>query len=578
MMNTAPGLAIALSAVVPLFHGAPQTGSSPTADQKLFQGTPGAAPTKRPALVVLLSVDQLIPEQLERLGPDMQGGIGRLLKRGVSIPGAELPYARTETGPGHATLSTGRYPRNHGVVGNTYFDRGTREERYCVEDADAAEIHSRGVSQGRGHRSPKNLLVPTFAELVQRAVPGAQVCSISSKDRAAIGMAGRAQGVVLWWDRSKGTGFISSTAYGDVLPEFVRDWNAGWRPRGRTFVWTETSPVGANPAGAYARWRTAADEREGERPLGPFGVTFPYGVPEKITDESLGGYLFGMPAPDGYAIELALRAVDALELGADATTDVLCLSFSAVDVVGHANGPYSREVTDVLFRLDRGLGALFAQLDDRVGKGRWVAALSSDHGVLPLPEHVRATDGDARRIPRKEVSAMRAAFAKALKGRGIQASVRNSPGGFSLDGSKLAEGSEDPVDARAAASEALRELKGEYPWIHAVYSLEEALALDVDAVGLDGYIARSLHHDRADDITFVTAPGVLLGYTKGTTHGSPHDYDRRIPLLFFGPGAERMTVPPGYVPGSQDVAPTLLDWIGIDAGVPFDGASLLGPE
>ena len=173
---------------------------------------------------------------------------------------------------------------------------------------------------------------------------------------------------------------------------------------------------------------------------------------------------------------------------------------------------------------------------------------------------------------------MRAAFAKALKGRGIQASVRNSPGGFSLDGSKLAEGSEDPVDARAAASEALRELKGEYPWIHAVYSLEEALALDVDAVGLDGYIARSLHHDRADDITFVTAPGVLLGYTKGTTHGSPHDYDRRIPLLFFGPGAERMTVPPGYVPGSQDVAPTLLDWIGIDAGVPFDGASLLGPE
>ncbi|MEL6431062.1 MAG: alkaline phosphatase family protein [Planctomycetota bacterium] len=559
--------------------GRPSAADAPASVSPSETRTPDAGTTERPGrprLVVLLSVDQLIPDQLERLGPDLAGGLGRLLREGRSLPGAALPYARTETGAGHTTLSTGCLPRTHGVVGNTFYERSTRSERYCVEDPDAMEVSSLGIAEDRGRRSPVTLLAPTLAELVQRSLPGARVCSISTKDRAAIGMAGRADGTVLWWDKSRGTGFLSSNAYGDALPDFVDEWNAGWRPRGRAFVWTDTSPVGADADAAHARWRSAPDERAGERPFGPSGVTFPYPVPARIKDTSLGGFLYGTPATDGYVLEVARRAVDVLELGADDATDVLCLSFSATDIVGHANGPYSREVTDVLFRLDRGLGALFALLDERVGRDGWIASLTSDHGVLPLPEHVVALGGDARRVPRGDLKKMRRALAEFLELEfGHPVVLRSAPGGYSLDESALEEHGTDPVRARAAAAAELRTLAGAFDWIHTAYSYEEVGAFDPEAGGVEGRLARSFHPERTADVVFVAAPGALLGYSRGTTHGSPHDYDRGIPLLFYGPGADRVAPPEGRAPGSHDIVPTIVEWIELDVDARFDGRSLL---
>ncbi|MEM6571600.1 MAG: alkaline phosphatase family protein, partial [Planctomycetota bacterium] len=279
----------------------------------------------RPRLVVLISVDQLIPEQLERLEPHFHGGLGRLVRRGLVFRNASLEFARSETGAGHASYGTGTLPRSHGVVGNSFFDRTLGRTQYCVEDDGVLGLTVKGTSEESGRRSPRNLQRPTIGEHVQAALPGAMSVSVSAKDRAAIGMGGRSTGPVLWWDK-RGSGFQSSTFYGETLPRFVHEWNAGWVDAARWWPWESTVPPDATALG------TAPDERPGERPFIDQGVTFPYRLPDTDNAQQLAGLAFGTPIVDRFTAEIAVAAVRAMRLGGDGVTDVLTLSFSGCDV------------------------------------------------------------------------------------------------------------------------------------------------------------------------------------------------------------------------------------------------------
>lgn len=525
-------------------------------------------------LVVMLSVDQLIPEQLERLAPALNGGLGRLLQKGASYHDARLPYARTETGAGHVTFSTGCLPRTHGVVGNSFYNRELARDMYCVEDVDAYSIQSAGKVEGTGRRSPVNLMRPTLPELLQRENAATQVVSISGKDRAAIGMAGRADGLVLWWDKG-GSGFQSSNFYCDALPGFVGAWNDGWQASFRGWTW---NPIAERTDADFELLGTAADDRPGERPLGKLGTTFPYTFADDASPKTMGGLAFQTPLADRFVIEMATAAIQEMSLGADDDVDVLALSFSACDVIGHANGPYSREVTDVLLRLDEGLGRLFELLDKNVGSGRWTAALTADHGVLALPEYLQARGVESRRITREEASQFGTDLAAGLTEKlGARVRFRSVPGGFRLDSKDMAEAEVDPAAARLAAAELVRELAKSHRWVASAYSLEELAALDATATGTEALLRNTFHPLRAPDVTVVNGSHLLKGMSRGTSHGSPYDYDRHVPMMFYGPKFPAGT---SYrATGSQDITPTLLGSLGIafDAQS-FDGVDLYGEE
>lgn len=532
-----------------------------------------ASPAPRARLVVVVSIDQLVPESLDRLAPWLTGGLGRFVRDGRVFPRAALLHGDTETGPGHAALGTGRLPRNNGVISNDWLARDARSSVYCYADPDAREVTSGGV-QADAASSPRQLRCDGMADHLEAAVPGAQTVAVSSKDRSAIGMSGRRADLALWWDKKRG-GFRSSTWYGTELPAWVREHNASWQAR-LPFAEGWASELPAD----FARSGTAPDERDGEAGR-PGERSFPHRVPPRGAglDEkalaALSQWTYEGPASDVMVCELAREAVVRLGLGGDDATDLLCVSLAACDVVGHAYGPGSVEVADVLLRADRELGALFALLDERVGSGRWVAALSADHGVLELPETLALQGYPARRITGREIADTIKDARNAISARfGADFFLSGNYRGLRLDARALAERGVEARAVREAYASELRKFGA--GWMEHALTWDELRAIARDGAaapnGLAAMEANSFDEERTSDVVTLQKPYTLPGVVVGTSHGTPHEYDRRIPLAFLGAG-----VAPGrdYRDASSiDALPTLFTLAGLPVPPGLDGRAL----
>jgi len=552
----------------------------------LQQGS--SAPPGTPRLAVVIAVDQLRPDQLVRLGPILTGGLGRMRREGLDFRAATLDYAATETGPGHATLGTGCLPRTHGIVGNDMWLTAEQRSAYCFEGRGESRVTSLGrleVAPASG-RGPGNLRVPTLAERLRAQHPTAKVIAISGKDRGAIGLAGRVGDAVLWWDRADG-GFETTTAYGRELPPWASAWNGGWVDLCSGWDWIALRTAGLTELG------TADDERDGEANFGPFGKSFPYKLYE-VQDRAdrgelgrLAALVYGSALVDECVARLARVAVVEAALGADEVTDLLLLSFSAADTVGHPNGPFSREVTDVLLRLDRELGLLFELLDERVGEGRWVATLSADHGALPLPEYERAGFVGARRVLTEELRVTRDACRAAMTERyGEHLEKSFNQEGLVLDHARAAALGVDLVEARRVARDAALGSIGAGSWLGWAYTFDELVAAAAEAPQPEGsrfeadpwapLFVASFDAERSVDVVWRGAPWALVGRGTGTSHGSCYPYDRQVPLLFLGAG-----IPHGLRSdraGAHDAVPTLLPILGLVSTAPLDGRDLLAPR
>jgi hypothetical protein len=540
-----------------------------------------AAPldTTQPRLVVVIAVDQMIPEQLTRLAPCFEGGLARLMEEGRSYPEAALSYFDTETGPGHATLATGCLPRTHGVVSNSYLDREEGRWAYCVSDHSATALYDTGPASAeelkrKRHRiSAKRLRRPSLGEYLARAHPGSRTVAISPKDRAAVTLAGRAPGWALWWDKH-GRGFVSSSAWGTRLPDWVGEWNRGdWSAvAGSTWEPLESC--------AGSDTQTGADERAGEAKLPSGSRVFPHTAPELGDEpgeadwERLSRWIYQSPAADRFVVDMGLAAVAGEDLGSDDVPDLLALSFSACDTVGHACGPYSAEVTDVMLRLDRELGRLFTGLDERVGAGRWVAVLSSDHGVLRLPEHIPG-GGAAGRTGSDAHKAMAGSVKAALVNEfGGDFKLKTSGYGLYLNDEQMAAAKAAGVSAelvRAVARDALLEAS----FATAAWTLDELRTMGAPAPADRSHLAfvlASFIPERSADVLWLPRSGYLHLMKSGTTHGTSHAYDRRIPLIFYG-----RPFAPGVIDGpadSMDAVPTLLKSLGLEVPDGLDGRVL----
>jgi hypothetical protein len=517
------------------------------------------SPAAAPRLVVMIAVDQLIPEQLHRLEARFSGGFKRFLEEGAVFWRATVDYACTETGPGHATLGTGRWPVHHGIVGNAYFDRGSRNMTYCVGDPEAHAVTSAGVDDTKPSVSPAHLIGDALGDLLERGAAGSKTVTIAGKDRSAVLLGGRSPDAALWWHPGVG-GFSSSTHYGAKLPGFAEVWNGAWKERARGWKWT------CELVGDLAGLGTAPDEREGEAKRG--GRTLPRTLPSD--DGALPGAVLFSPLVDYFTLELALLALDSEALGQDESVDFLGLSLSGCDILGHSYGPDSVEVTDLLVRNDRDLGRLFGVLDEKVGKGRWIACLSSDHGVLDLPEMLQGRHVGAQRVKGAEVVAMRKAVEEALDathpGHG-DVGLRYGDLGFTLDAKAVEAAGIEPAALRSLIAEAAEQT----PWVAEAYTLEELLANDAPGPWLTLY-RRCARPDRGQDVVLRPEPWLLFDSAEGTSHGSPYPYDRRVPLAFLGGKVKPQQRFDAASP--TDAVPTLLVLAGMQPPPDLDGRVL----
>lgn len=496
---------------------------------------------KKPRLVVQITVDQLrvdlVGRYAERFG---EGGLRRFLDDGLFYDNAHYAHAITETAVGHATLFTGALPSAHGIVGNEWLEGGRK--RSSVEDARYPLI---GAEKSSAGASPSALRVSTLGDQLRLASDGqALVFAVSLKDRAAILPAGHA-GKAFWYEDASGR-FVTSSYYYPSTPEWLNAFSAK-RPHERFPAQWDL----LLPRDTYRQ--REHDARAFERPLSG-GPSFPH---------ALGGadprsrYRAIKHSPFGDELTLALveALLDAEPLGRDETPDLLAISFSATDMVGHAFGPESLEAEDNLLRLDRVIARLFDLLLSRLPRQQLVVALSADHGISETPEHLASLGLPSGRHPPGAVlvQELNAALSERL-GTGADFVLGFVNPCLWLDEAKLgARGMSLEEAERAVADLALAR-----PGVARAITRSDLLHNRVPLNEIEVRVRDSFDRERTGHVYLVPAAGWLQANDPGelaAMHGTPYGYDRAVPIAFWGLGLAPQHVTSEVDP--RDIAPSL---------------------
>ncbi len=513
-----------------------------------------------PKLVILLVVDQMRGDYVDKFLGQWTGGLKRLVEEGAWFRDAAFPYAATETCVGHATISTGAFPATHGMVANAWWDRKEQKMVTCTSDPNP-NVKNIGYAGAppQGADTAWRMAVPSFAEELKFQTSGAtRVVTFSLKARAALTMAGHKADAATWFENGA---WITSSPY--ATQPFIED-QAKSHPAIADFgkTWSLSLPEKAYWYGEKAL---------GAVPPAGWGLTFPHPLRGKSgagePDPDFYNQWASSPYADTALTALAEKAVDALNLGKAAGTDFLAVSYSSVDYVGHEFGPRSREIQDVLLRLDKDLGNLFAHLDAKVGHGNYVVALSADHGVVPIPEDMQSTGADAGLLHLPEVQER---IEKAL-----EAFNYPKPAVATISGSDVyfATGVYEKLAADSNAMNAVLDAIRTVPGIAAIYRAEElrdrpATPQSSNQSPTLRAFAYSYFPGRSGDLFIVPKPywlldGTPLGKARsyGTGHGVPYNYDQHVPVLLMGfgiqPGQYFQPITPA------DIAPTFAALCGI---------------
>lgn len=513
---------------------------------------PAAPPLAPPKLIVAISVDQFSGDSFAQYRQHYTGGLARL-QHGAVFPSAYQAHAATETCPGHSTLLTGVRPNRTGIIANNWFDLGVaRADKriYCAEDpADPASTSRNPVV------SPVQLKVPTLGDRMKAANPASRNVAVSAKDRAVMMMGGHSIDEGYWW---KNGAFVTLSGR-DLAPAAV-----------------------AENAAAAAVIKAGA-------PAFPVpAICAPYDRPVIVGKSTIGTGRFQLepgkadafrvsPRMDGATFSLALRLVDDMELGRRSAPDLLSVSLSANDYIGHAVGSEGVEMCIQMVALDRMLGDFLAGLDAR-GLD-YMVVLSADHGGLDTPERLaqqalpRATRTDRSLLP-----AELGRLVTQRTGISVDGPLVYADGPFGDYYVSRSLSSQDKARAVAALVQIFRA----HPQVAAVFTAEELAAAPAPVGSPQDWSLRDRARESFDprrsgdvvvllDRAVVPIPDPNPGYTA--THGSPWDYDRRVPLMFWRKGLPGFEQPAPVE--TVDIAPTLAAVLGLDvpAGA-FDGRCL----
>jgi len=505
---------------------------------------------RTPTLVVFITVDALRPDYFQRFERQLTGGLGRLYRGGAYFSNGYQDHAATETAPGHSATMSGRYPVNNGITSNIH----------GVGDTAARLIEAGGLAA-----SPFRFIGTTLTDWLIAKDSRTRALSVSRKDRGAILPIGKSKQAVFWYS-SNGT-FTTSDYYGAALPSWVRAFNARRIPQSHAGrAWTTLLP-----ASAYAEPDSVPIESEGQ------SYTFPHYMPQ--TADLAARALPGFPWMDEATLQLALAGVRAMRLGAGPHTDVLAISLSATDAIGHQYGPDSREVHDQVLRLDRFIGVFMDSLFRMRRERDVVFALTADHGLTPFPE-VRGYDANtgARRVDVRPAFEQLSASLSAAGVPGHPFRVASGvmrgagfsfePGVVSLDRSAVTAVGLKPD----SVIEALRTSLMRIPGVARADRISELAARDT----VNDAVARRWLHVFADEtvasLVVSLAPFNMWGPGSYAQHGSPNDHDARVPILFYGRPfrAGRNTEFAAVV----DMAPTLAAVLRVTPSERLDGRVL----
>lgn len=535
-----------------------------------------AADATAPRLVLVLSIDQLRPE---RISPALPGGFGRLLREGRSFADAAHDHADTETCPGHAVMLTGMHPGHAGVPANDFVDRNSGRTIYCVEDAarDARVIGAPEAppapppppATGVTGRSPRLMRVDALGDWMKRRWSKARVFTVSGKDRAAITLGGRRPDAAYWIDRGA-LAFTTSRYYLGALPSWVSAWHG------------DSDGQGAFLSRVPERWEHATGApANGARPDDSAGESTQYG---RTSGHAIRGAdrratlerLAFTPWLDTLTLDFARALFDAESLGRDAVPDLLAVSLSATDLIGHLYGPGSQESRDALLRLDADLGAFLEHVEAIVGSEHLLVALTADHGVLELPEWLRETGQSACPLDggRQPTKKLREALAAALAGA-LGDPPSDAPwmfdSGFALTVNHALARAKGIDSARVVDS--ARAFFATQPGVERTWTPDEIVAAAAAGDPVARLHVNSRDAERSGELIVQPRRDCLFSpYPFGTSHGTPWLYDRAVPLLLRGPG-----VVPGISRGRAapvDLAPTLARLIGLDPPPGLDGQVL----
>jgi hypothetical protein len=467
----------------------------------------GAAP-KKPKLVLTIVVDQFRYDYLTRFRSDYSGGLARLLTQGAVFTNASYIHVPAITAVGHSTILTGATPSMSGIVGNDWYDRDEAARVSSVSDAKTQLLGGSGPGS-----SPNRLLVSTVGDELKMAGGGKpRVIGVSLKDRAAILPSGHMADGAFWFDPKTGN-FVSSSYYYKELPPWVREFNA------------------LRPADKYrgVTWLGHKLPEEGARLFAALEAT-PFGndLIEAFTEQALA----------------------AEQLGTRESTDLLTVSFSSNDYVGHSYGPDSPEVRETALATDRQLEKLFQAVERQVGAGNYLVVFTADHGVAPVPE-VNA----ARKMPGGRIDG--AAIKAVVQGALVK---KYGAGDWVAGYFDLAVYLNQPLIARMQLDlaeverEAARAIQA-LPHVSRVYTLREMTQVGGVRDAVSQKVANGFHWRRGPDVELILDPYWMVGTGKGTGHASPYGYDTHVPVIFMGPG-----IRPGQYHASiavNDIAPTL---------------------
>ena len=482
-------------------------------------GIPGET-LQRPKLVVGITVDQMRWDYLYRYYARYasNGGFKRLLNQGFSCENTFIPYQPTVTAPGHTTIYTGSVPAIHGITGNLWWDEDQKKEVYCTEDKTVTTV---GSTTAAGLMSPRNMLVTTICDELRLATNfQSKVIGIAIKDRGGILPAGHTANACYWYDPGVGK-WITSSFYMTDLPKWVNDLN----DKKLVDKYYEQGWSTLYPVNTYTQ--STADDKTYESKS--MGTGFPYDLKKFIGKNY--GVISSTPHGNTFTLDMAKAAIEGEQLGADAITDFLALSFSSTDYIGHGFGPNSMEQEDDFLRLDKDIGDLLNYLDSKVGQGQYLVWLSADHGVAHVPGFMKEN-----KLPGGTFN----------EGAALEQLNQQLKDKFGVDKLALTISNYQVVLNRPLIAE--KKLNKEeivklsidffskQPAVTRVFDLEElgeaALPEKIKEMLISGY-----NPTRAGDIQLILKSNYIEFYSAtGTTHGMWNPYDAHIPLVWYGWG------------------------------------------